>query len=50
MYGIAWEHRPEPREFITSSAEFWKRWIRVSWYYNRVYLMSIEYAFNTCFV
>jgi len=33
---IAWEHWPDTSEFITLSAEFWKRWIRLSCYCSRV--------------
>jgi len=32
----AWEHWPNTREFNTWSAEYWKRGIRLSRYYNRV--------------
>jgi len=34
---IANEHCPNTRDFITSSTELlWNRWIRLSFYYNRV--------------
>ena len=37
--GIAWEHWPDTREFITQSADLWNRWIRLSYYSNRVYIL-----------
>jgi len=33
---IGWEHWPDTHEFITQSAKFWNRGIRLSCYYNRI--------------
>jgi len=30
------QHWPETCEFIKRTVELWNRWIRLSWYYNRV--------------
>ena len=35
---IAWKHWPDTHEFITSSAEFWNTWVRLSCYYSRGYI------------
>jgi len=44
------EHWPDTRKFITRSAEFWNRWIRLSCYYNSIYLVFNEYTCNTYLV
>jgi len=33
---IWYTHWPDTREFVTPTVELWKRWIRLSCYYNRV--------------
>jgi len=35
-WSIVYKHWPETREFITRTVELWKRWIRLSCYYNIV--------------
>jgi len=36
---IVWELWSDTREFITRSVELWTRWIRLSCYYSRVYIL-----------
>jgi len=31
---IVYKHWPDTREFITRTVDLWKRWIRLSCYYN----------------
>ena len=47
-YGFAWEHWPDTLEFITRTAELWNRWIGLSCYYNRVYILCPLYKHLFC--
>ena len=44
---IIYKHWPDTREFITRTVELWNRWIKLSCYYNSIYLVSIVYTCNT---
>ena len=45
LHCIAWEH--DTPESITRSAELWNRWIRLSCYYNRVYILCHRITINS---
>jgi len=45
--GLHWKHWLDTCEFITSSAEFWNRWVRLSCYFSRLYNMCPLYIHVT---
>ena len=47
---IVYKHWSVTREFIKRTVELWKRWIRLSCYYNKNRHVSIVYKCNTYFV